>query len=118
MQHPLVQRPLPADKALGPWTRRRDDLKHVRSRSRHDRDDAFRVGEDARALGGHGLEEVAERHGLAWIAGCVIEEPRHQATDRLVDGARLLTGRRWPGSRLHDPVRRLLRDRFGHSYTM
>ena len=110
VQHPVMQGPLLPDEALRPVSRRSHDLKDARPRRRHDRDDALGVGHDVGPLDCHGLEQIPKRHRLAWIGLDIVQQAPNEATERLVDTARILEasglvvaaqlrlGGRWPVS--------------------
>lgn len=109
MKHPIMQRPLLADEALGPGAGSGDDLEDVRPRRGDHRDDALGVRHDAGPLDGHGPEQIPKRRGFAWISRNVIEKSRNEATERLVDPAAVLDvarhrfDGRWPVRRSDGP---------------
>ena len=118
VEHPVVQRPPLADKPLRPGAGGRDHLEDVGSRGRHDRDHALRVRDHRGALDGHRSQKVSQRHALARVGGSVVQEAPDEATDRLVDAARLLVARRSPLLGAGNPGGRLRLSRFGHGYMM
>jgi hypothetical protein len=117
VQHALMERPLLADEGLRPRSGGGDDREHIGAGSRHNRDDALRLGDDSRALDGHGLEQVLQGDRVPTVGGNVVEQPRDKATDRLVDPACLVVGRMRTGVRADGRGRRKPPGCFGHSYS-
>ena len=91
VQHTVVERPFTPDQRLRPGPGGGDDAKDVGSAGGNERDDALRLGHDPRALNGHRAQDVLEPLGGLLPRRGLVDEPRDDATDRLMDPADLVT---------------------------
>ena len=119
VEHPVVQRPLLADEPLGPGAGRGDDLEDVRSRRRHDRDDALRVRErrgcPRSPWSGAGPAAAPSREGRWERRRGAAPTRRPIASLTLRVSRSSLSGLARVGSAT--PEGDSLRARFGHGYT-